>query len=113
MKTCAIRLVPFLAMLLGISGLAACTGPVKSAPESPVRRYELRGEVLGLDGKRHIATIKGEKIEGYMEAMTMEYPVKDVAEFQTLHEGDRITATLFVRDIDSWIGEIRHQPKKK
>ena len=113
MKTSAVRLVPFLAMLLGIACLAACSSPAKDAPQTPVRRYELRGEVLGLDAKRHIATVKGEKIEGFMEAMTMEYSVKDVAEFQTLHEGDRITATLFVRDTDSWIGEIRHQPRKK
>jgi Cu/Ag efflux protein CusF len=113
MKTSAVRLVPFLATLLGISCLAACSSPAKDAQQSPVRRYELPGEVLGLDGKRHIATIKGEKIEGFMEAMTMEYAVKDAAEFQTLHEGDRIIATLFVQGTDSWIGEIRHQPRKK
>jgi Cu/Ag efflux protein CusF len=43
-----------------------------------------------------------------MEAMTMEYQVKDQSEFGTLHVGDHITATVFVQGLNFWIGEI-HQ----
>jgi Cu/Ag efflux protein CusF len=43
-----------------------------------------------------------------MEAMTMDYPVKDQVEFDALHAGDRITATVFVQGLNFWIGEIHH-----
>ena len=76
-----------------LAGLVLLAGCAKQAPE---KRYTLTGDVIGVDSKTQMATIKGDKIEGWMEAMTMEYPVKDVSEFQKLSVGDRITATVFV-----------------
>ncbi len=49
-----------------------------------------------------------QKIEGWMDAMTMDYPVKDQAGFDTLHVGDHITATVYVQDLNYWLGEIHH-----
>ena len=63
---------------------------------------------MSLDPQAHIAKINGQKIEGWMEAMTMEYPVKDQKEFDTLHVGDHITATVFVQGLNYSIGEIHH-----
>jgi Cu/Ag efflux protein CusF len=96
-------------ILLLAFALCACkdktAAPVSNAP---VERYKLDGVVLSLDASGHTAKIKGEKIEGWMDAMTMEYPVKDRAEFNTLHAGDHITATVFVQGLNYSIGEI-HQ----
>ena len=89
------------AFLLAAILLAACSKP------APEKRFTLHGEVIGVDPQARIATIKGEKIEGWMEAMTMEYPVKDPAEFAKLAPGNRITATVFVSDTGFHIGEIR------
>ena len=75
----------------------------------PVKRYQLRGEIKSLDPQAKTATIQHEKIGDWMEAMTMEYPVKDPAEFAKLKVGQRITATVFVREADYWIGEIRSE----
>jgi len=75
----------------------------------PAKRYTLRGEVLSLDPKAQIATIKGEKIEGWMEAMTMEYPVKDQSEFAKLQPGQRITATVLVGEAAYYLAEIKVQ----
>ena len=36
-------------------------------------------------------------IPNFMEAMTMEYPVRSQLEFNSLHVGDHITATVNVR----------------
>jgi Cu/Ag efflux protein CusF len=47
-----------------------------------------------------------------MEAMTMEYPVREKAEFAKLHVGDRITATVFVQDLDYWVGHIHREAGK-
>jgi len=43
-----------------------------------------------------------------MEAMTMEYPIKDESELAKLHVGDHITATVFVQDLNYWAADF-HQ----
>jgi len=96
----------FLSILLLAFALCACKG--KPASNAPIERYKLDGVIVSLDPQGHVAKIKGEKIGGWMEAMTMDYPVKDQSEFDSLHAGDRIAATVFVQDLNYWLGEI-HQ----
>ena len=87
-------------------GLSACG----SAKEAPVKQYQLRGRVLSVSISDHSATIKGEKIEGWMQAMTMDYPVRDEAELRSLRPGEDITATVYVQDLKYWIGGIHELP---
>jgi Cu/Ag efflux protein CusF len=96
----------FLSILLLAFGLCACTH--NPSPKAPIERYTLDGTILQLDAQAHIAKIDGQEIKGWMEAMTMEYQVKDQNEFSALHVGDQITATVFVQGLNYWIGEI-HQ----
>jgi Cu/Ag efflux protein CusF len=42
-----------------------------------------------------------------MEAMTMEYPVKDKTEFDKLRTGEKISATVFVQGNSYWVGGIQ------
>ncbi len=74
-----------------------------------VKRYVMRGEAARVDSQTHAALIKHEEISGWMKAVTVEYPVKDHAEFRTLHEGDRITAMVYVPDLDYWIAGIHRE----
>jgi protein SCO1/2 len=76
--------------------------------KAPIERYKLDGVVVSLDPQAHVAKVNGQKIEGWMDAMTMEYPIKNQQEFAQLHVGDHITATVFVQDLNYWLGEI-HQ----
>jgi hypothetical protein len=96
----------FLTILLLAFALCACTDrnrlPVSN---EPVKQYKLDGVVVSLDPQAHIAKINGQKVEGWMDAMTMEYPVKEG--FDRLHVGDHITATVFVQGLNYSIGEIR------
>jgi Cu/Ag efflux protein CusF len=46
-----------------------------------------------------------------MDAMTMDFPVKEPSELKKVKPGDRITATVFVRDLDYHVGNIQVQPK--
>lgn len=88
--------------------MALCACKDKSAKplsNAPAERYKLDGVVVSLDPQARIAKINGQKVEGWMEAMTMEYPVKEG--FDTLHVGDHITATIFVQGLNYSIGEIR------
>ena len=88
--------------------LAACqqSSIKEEAKDEAVKQYPMHGEVLRLDPQGKIAAIKAGKIEGWMEAMTMEFPVKDQAEFDKLHSGETINATVFVQGNNYWVGDI-------
>lgn len=94
--------------------LASCSGGEK-APEVP-NRYQLKGEVVRLDQANQVATIKHETIADnhggvWMDAMTMEFPVKNSQEFSRLSIGARITAQVvqLPSGYDYWIENIEKQ----
>ena len=94
-------LLPILLALV----LAACE------KKAPVKRYPMQGEIKALDAASHSATIDAGKIGDWMEAMAMEYPIKPDAEFQKLHVGDKITATVVVGDPAYYVTDIKVLPK--
>ena len=79
----------------------------EESKDEVLHRYELHGEVLRLDPQGKIAAIKHQKIGDWMEAMTMEFPVKDQADFSKLREGEKISGTVFVQGTTYWVGEIQ------
>jgi Cu/Ag efflux protein CusF len=81
--------------------LAGC----HSKPEP--KRYPMQGEVKALDPNAKTATIAAGKIGDWMEAMTMEYPVKPDAEFKKLHVGDKIDATVVVVDPTYYVTDVK------
>ncbi len=87
--------------------LAGCSAPKKTETSESVKKYQLKGEVLSVDPSAHLAKVKHQKIEGWMEAMTMDYPVKDETEFKKLSVGQSISATVYVEGQDYWLGEIK------
>ena len=101
----------FTSLVLLVFALCAChpkeDKAVKPVSNAPIEHYRLDGVVVSLDPQGQIAKINGQKINGWMEAMTMEYPVKDPVEFASLHVGDRITATVSVQDLNYWISGIQ------
>ncbi len=94
------RIIP---LLLTMLLLAACG----SKPEQPAKQYKLDGVVLRMDPQVRTAVIKHQKIDDWMEAMTMEFPVHDASEFKKLAPGKHITATVYVTDDAYWIGSIQ------
>ena len=94
-------------LLLALAiGLAACGRKAEGD-----RRYPMQGEVKALDASAKTATIAAGKIGDWMDAMTMEYPVKPDAEFQKLHVGDKIDATVVVADPAYYVTDIKIAPK--
>ena len=67
----------------------------------------MQGEIKALDANAKTATIAAGKIGDWMEAMTMEYPVKPDAEFQKLHVGDKIDATVVVVDPTYYVTDVK------
>ncbi|MDQ2839887.1 MAG: copper-binding protein [Acidobacteriota bacterium] len=80
--------------------LAAC-GRSSNSSEAE-RHYPLSGKIVALDNQHQTATIDAAAIPNYMEAMTMEYPIKSKSDYQSLHLGEQIQATLDVRGDDSY-----------
>lgn len=74
------------------------------SPKPQVRRYTLHGKIVSVDIPNRTANISNEKIEGWMEPMTMEYPVPDAAK---LHAGNPITATVVVTDLNYKLENIK------
>ena len=89
--------------------LAGCQ---RNPPAQPAKEYQMQGEVVALDPAAHLATVKAAKIEGWMEAMTMEYPVKDPQEFSKLKVGGNIQAKVTVQGTDYWISSVNAEPVK-
>lgn len=52
-------------------------------------------EAVSADG----LTVNGEKVEGWMDAMTMKYKVDDPKVLKTVKPGDKITATVYKDDM--------------
>ncbi len=96
-----LRAVPPIAVLLAFG--ADC-----SKREQP-RLFPLRGVVVRLDPQTNVATIHAEKIEGWMSEMTMEFPVENRNEFRSLHEGEKIAATVNVTADGYWLTAVKER----
>ena len=81
--------------------------PEAEAPAAETHRYELQGKVLQLrPGDTNAAVIEHQEIVGFMDAMTMTFPVKDPAEFAKLHENDYINADVVSSDDEFYLENI-------
>ena len=78
--------------------------PVSDKPVA----YKLKGKVLETFPKLNYVTVEHEDIPGYMEAMAMKFPLKDVGLYNKLKVGDRIEATLWVSQTDGrwWLDDV-------
>jgi Cu/Ag efflux protein CusF len=74
---------------------AACGSKSKAQVE---HHYALTGRVVALDAKAHTATVDAGAIPNFMDAMTMDYPIKSPADFNALRVGEKIKATVNVSD---------------
>jgi Cu/Ag efflux protein CusF len=93
------------ALALSLVFLLACS---RNEP----KRYEMKGEVVKLDPASQVATVKHEKIGDWMDAMTMEFPVKPPSEFAKLSPGDQITGVVVVMGTDYHLTDIKVAGKK-
>ena len=71
-----------------------------------VKSYRTRGIVEKITADRHTATINTDKIPGYMDAMTMDYPVLNTTELKGISSGDIIRFTIIVSNDTDWIERV-------
>lgn len=84
------RAMPIAGMCIALFSAASCTKKEQG------RQYPFRGTVIRIDPSTNVATIHNEKVEGWMDPMTMEYPIESRDEYKALHPGEKIAATVNV-----------------
>ncbi len=84
--------------IISIFCITACSSNLDNTVQnsSAARRYPLRGKVVSVDREKKRATVDHEPIEGFMEAMTMDFPIHADWVWNDLKPGSEIRAELVV-----------------
>lgn len=94
--------------------LAGCdrrsSGPGSTAVDTNRQVFQVKGFLKELKPNGKTAVIAHEEIPNYMEAMTMDFDVKDKAELQGLKAGDYLSFRMVVTSDDGWIENVRKVP---
>jgi protein SCO1 len=89
--------ITLLTLAICVALLPACkSSPPSSQVSGSAKRYPLTGKVISVDPAKKTATIEHEEIEGYMPAMTMEFPIHADWVWKELKPGGEIRAELVV-----------------
>jgi len=99
--------------LIAILFLAACGD--RGRKEKPLsvpgeKLYALEGRITGRDAAANLLRVDHKAIPGYMEAMTMDYPVRGAAVQSLPSDNSRITARLHVTDTAYWLTDVKKVP---
>jgi protein SCO1/2 len=62
------------------------------------KEFTFHGKVEAVNKNAKSLTVNGEKVEGWMDAMTMSYKVDDLSLLDKRKPGDQITATVYEGD---------------
>ena len=62
------------------------------------KSFTFHGKVESIDAPSKSMTVDGDKVDGWMEAMSMKYTVDNADVFKTVKVGDTIEATVYDGD---------------
>ncbi len=95
--------------LLIISFFTSCQKADTKPASSEAKRYPIKGKVVSVDAGKKKATIDHEEIPGFMDAMTMDFTIKDDWVWDELKPGSEIRGELVVgssADDPYWIEKL-------
>lgn len=93
-----------LVLLLG-GGVAACSGMPSG------KLYPIRGEVVSVTAARNEVVLHHEPIAGFMQGMTMPFPVATRGLLDGIEAGDRVEGVLLVEGARYALVSLAEQPK--
>jgi protein SCO1/2 len=97
----------FTLILFSIGLFTACQkSATQTQPSSEAKRYPLKGTVVSVDKAKKTATVKHDKIENYMDAMTMDFPIREDWVWEDLTANSEIRAELVVDKDNYWLEKI-------
>jgi ribosomal protein S1 len=86
-----------LAAVLALACLFAVNNFAQDKAKGKAKSYTFHGKVTAVTEKG--LTVNGEKVEGWMDAMTMTYPVDKPDALKMVKVGDQIKATVYEGDM--------------
>lgn len=90
-----------------IATISACQKPAANqAASAEAKRFPFKGKVISVDKAKKKATIAHEEIPGYMDAMTMEFPIREEWVMDELAPGSEVRAELVVDKGDYYLEKI-------
>jgi len=86
----------------------SCGNPAAKEVSSNAKRFTLKGKVVSIDRQRKEAAIAHDDIPGYMDAMTMPFPIREDAVWDVLTPGADIRADLVVDNANAqfWLENV-------
>src|SRR4051812_45194333 len=100
----------FTAGTRALSGAALSMAMLATAGLAQKKSYTFKGKVEAVKTDSGSLTVNGEKVAGWMEAMTMDYKVEDAEVLKKVKVGDEIAATVY--DDDMVLHKVKVTPKK-
>jgi protein SCO1/2 len=99
-----------LAAVLLVFACAKAKREPKPLSEPGEKVYMLKGVIIGRDLADNTLRVDHEEIPGYMEAMTMDYPVRGATVSALPSDKTRVEARLHVHDEQVWLTDVRRLP---
>ena len=96
-------------LIFVLTAFSACQKQDAKQAADTAKRYPLRGKVVSVDKAKKKATIEYEAIPGFMEAMTMDFPIRENWVWENLSPGAEVHAELVVdstADEPYWLEKI-------
>jgi len=94
---------------LAVTAVAQPKNPTPAKPAAKGKSHTLNGKVENVGADR--LTVNHEKVEGYMDAMTMPYKVDKPDILKKVKVGDQIKATVY--DGDYTLYDVEVVPKQE
>lgn len=96
-------------LLTAVFFTASCQSAETTTASADAKRYPIKGKVISVDRDKKKAKIDHEEIPGFMEAMTMDFPIHEDWVWEDLTPGSEIRAELVVdssADEPYWLEKI-------
>jgi len=90
--------------------LAACGRHDKPLSVPGEKLYTVEGRIVGRDVAGNLLRVDHKAIPGFMEAMTMDYPVRGARVQSLPSDASRVTARLHVTDTAYWLTDVKQVP---
>jgi Cu/Ag efflux protein CusF len=83
---------------MSLSALVLIAGLCLGQASSEKKAHSFHGKVESIDRNTRSLIVNGDKVEGWMDAMTMTYKVDNPSILDKVRPGDQITATVYDGD---------------
>lgn len=98
-------LILFLFSILLFSACQRAEEPAKVA-SADAKRFPLKGKIVSVDQAKKEAVIEHEEIPGFMDAMTMRFPIREDYILAEMRKDTEIRAELVVDKDEYWLEKI-------